>query len=181
MHTQRKDERVKRRRIGENRERRSEKVRGEVVPHIDSPATNNLLRQDDLPKHLQPLKENYEISLVADEVQKQKRVRASQTIGVMVDAAIDVTLDVNEKAVEAVEALTAQPMRPIQRARATDAIDELTKIAFSALQDGVEEGAIRVNEIADSDPRAQQLADTSIEIDDLTIRERVTGKVKRKQ
>ncbi len=160
----------------------STRTRGvEVAVRAESSASANLLRQDDVPRHLQPIKEHYEVALAADEVQKIKRVKAQHTIGVMADATTEVTLHVNDGATEAAEILTAQPMRTSQRARAMEAIDAITDIANRALQDGLEEGAIRVNEIADSDPRAHQLVDPSIVIDDLTPKERLVGKVRRKR
>jgi hypothetical protein len=164
-----------------NKQRRAGKVRGELITTPQSAITNSLLSQDVVPKHLQTLKENYEASIVADEVQKQKRLKANQTIRTMADSAVDASVAVEDKSAEGVENLDARPMRATQRAKAIDAIDELTKITRAALQDGLEEGALRVNEIADSDPRAQDVADTSVEIDDLTWQERLSGKVRRKK
>ncbi len=171
-----------RERVINTRVRRAEKVRTELSVRADSSAsTANLLRQDDLPQHLQPLKENYEVSIVADEIQKQKRVKAQRTIVVIAQATHDAVLDVNDGEREAIESVNDQRIRDSQRKRATQAIDTASDIAYRALHDGLEEGAIRVNEIADSDPRAQRVVETIVEIDDLTLGERLKGKVRRKR
>lgn len=164
-----------------DRRRTPQKVRGEVIAQEAVSMTGDLLKREDVPTHLQPLKEEAEVSIVATEIMKQKRVLGDRAIVTMAHSATGAVLDVNDGETEANEILDAQPQRASQRERASKAIEEISGITYRAIQDGLEVSADIVNDIVENDPRKHKVADTTITIEDLTPKERFTGRVRRKK
>lgn len=166
-------------RVTSNRVRRAQKVRSEVIVKADTASiTGDLLRKDDLPEHLQPVKEHYEEVIIATEVQNRTRAKAQATIVEMTVVTQEAALTINDKLVDSINYVNEEPMRPKQRDDITEVLDEITHIGNSALMDGLEESTVIVNDITDTNPTHRQRAKRRVRID-LTTQERLRGKVER--
>ncbi len=166
-------------RVTSNRERRTQKVRSVAIAQSDTAVlTGGLLRNENLPDHLEPLKEHYEVTIFADELQNQVRGKAQRTITEMTMVTHDAVLTVNDKLVDSVNIVNETPMRPAQRESVTEVLDEVATIGHAALLDGLEESARIINEIADKNPTHLQRRKKRVRFD-LTTVERVIGKAER--
>lgn len=165
-------------RVTNNRQRRAEKRRTEVTVRADTASiTADFSGSDEPPAHLQGVKEHYEIAVTADEAQKRKRVKAQGTIGTMTVVTTDVALGINANVVGSINEINAVPMRADQRERITEVVDEIADIGYAALQDGLEESTMIVNQIADTDPRTHKKSEQEYVIE-LTAKERLAGKAR---
>ena len=157
---------------------RLERATPTVVSHSTSPFQGDIAPTQAVPAHLQGAKENYELSLVAEEVQRQKAIKAVEVVADTYTVTTDAVRYGHEMHRQQVAEIRRQTTDAKVREQTLDELAEVRDIFHNFLSDNLEVLGKSVIGIAKTDPMTQKPQPYE-EVIALTPGERIRGVAKR--
>ncbi len=137
--------------------------------------SGEIMESSSVPTHLRGPKENYDTAIIGTEIQRRKRRHGNATIRDMANDTKDAMGSVVNSTMETRAYVASLGLSEAEYKMFCHELREVDGITFDALMDGLEESALIVNLMTDTNPLEHQVA--RAERRGLSFKERMTGRI----